>query len=291
MSDITCLVFHDTAGNSHKFYEAWVEGSICKVRFGRVAQRSRGGQTHEYSCDSPAAAQLKRNELVQSKLKKGYRQETVQQPDLASVAAPKTGYRIYWQAPSAILPAVLDKAVQETHELLRAIRARLGGSGWKITVEEGVGGNAYAFSYGKATSSVEFTFGYMPQGLYRSLKDGPRLKHDNDGILGYLTPSGHCVSGGVIQTDGDWVDLAARLLLVLLRGEVRDLTVTCDYGLTYAPRMLTALPADHASKFAWSAHWGTIASVLADQGLVGGSAGMDARLRKLAQSTSQPFVF
>jgi len=284
------LELHDPSQNAHKFYEVWVEGSVTKTRHGRIG---KNGKSHDYPNSSPGAAQLRYNELIAEKTRKGY--APVNPPSTANVpqtpAQPVTnGYRLYWKSASPITPAVLDKAVQETHEILRAIKARIGGLGWKLKVTEGVGGNAYTFSYGKATERA-FSFGYMPRELFAGLKASVQEAHNREGIAGWLSPAGISPNGGDIRTDGDLVDLAARLLLVLLRGKVSDLTVTCDLGLGYGQRTLAAVPDEHASSFAWTEHWETIALVLADLGMVGGSAGIDAHLRKLSQRSAEPFVF
>jgi predicted DNA-binding WGR domain protein len=284
------LEYHDPVQNSHKFYEVWVEGSITKARFGRVGKH---GQTKDYPNSSPGDAAFRRDELVAEKKRKGY--QPVTPPSTSS--APQTpaqpvsnGYRMYWKAVSPIGPNVLAHAVQETHEILRAIQARIGGTGWKLKVTEGVGGNAYTFSYGKATER-SFSFGFMPKAQYDSIKPSAKKSHDREGIAGWLSPNGVSPNGGDILTDGDYVDLAARLLLVLLRGEVPDFTVTCDLALAYGRRVLSAMPDAHASDFAWTKHWATIADVLAEQGMVGGSAGINAHLRKLSQQSTEPFVF
>lgn len=285
----TYLECHDPAQNSHKFYEVWVEGSITKARFGRVG---KGGQIHDYPNTSPGSAQRRLSELVSEKMKKGYVVTTPPSgnsvPQAPAQPVPN-GYRIYWRASSAITPAVLDKAVRETHELLRAIQARVGGAGWKVTMTEGVGGNAYTFSYGKATERG-FSFGFMPKEIFADQGSRAQKQHNQSGISGWLSPSG-VSDGGDILTDGDWVDLAARLLLVLLRGAVDGLTVTCDLDLAYGRRMLVAVPQEHASRFAWTAQWETIALVLAEQGMVGGTAGINAHLRRVAEMSNEPFVF
>lgn len=284
------LEYHDPAQNSHKFYEVWVEGSITKARYGRVGKH---GQTKDYPNSSPGDAELRRDELVAEKKRKGYQPAT----KFFSTNAPQTpvqpvsnGYRLFWKAASPIGPSVLAHAVQESHEILRAVQARVGGAEWKLEVTEGVGGDAYTFSYGKATER-RFSFGFMPKGQYDALKPSTQKSHSWEGISGWLSPDGISPNGGVVRTDGDYVDLAARLLLVLLRGAVPDFTVVCDLDLPYGRRTLTAIPDEQTPKFAWTRHWATIAEVLAEQGMVGGSAGMNAHLRKLSQQSSDPFVF
>lgn len=281
---------HDPTQNSHRFYEVWVEGNITKTRHGRIG---KNGKTHDYPNSSPSSAQLKRDELIAEKTRKGYR--PVSPSTAANVPespAPQVtnGYRLYWKTVSPITPLVLDKAVQETHEILRAIKERIGGAGWKLAVTEGVGGNAYTFRYGKATGRA-FSFGFIPKEQFAGLKSSVQEAHNRQGIAGWLSPEGISPLGGDIQTGGDLVDLAARLLLVLLRGAVPDLTVTCDLELTYGQRTIAAVPDEHAASFAWTQHWETIASVLAELGMVRGSAGIDAHLRKLSRQSAEPFVF
>ncbi len=67
----TYLVFTDTLGNSNKFWKAVVNGTKLEVRWGRVGYQA---QCKIHECGSEQEAEAKMDQLVQSKLRKGYQE-------------------------------------------------------------------------------------------------------------------------------------------------------------------------------------------------------------------------
>ena len=256
------LEYHDDASNSHKFWHADVDGRIFRSKYGRLGSRP---QHHETVCDTPAEALKLYQKTVQQKIDKGYK-ELGNQPPSAPPATPAPfEYRLYWKV-VAHTQAITDEMVHSVFKRMFSLRAAIGAGRWSIATHVGDGGQTLSLT--DVATSTEAQFGFMPLAMSQTLSVSDRQAHEERGINGYLSPSGLGVDGGFIQTDGLWLDLAVRSMLLMFHQEGAGIEINCDLKLPYLDGRINLPDKAQQPKFVWTAEWENLQAALDEHGLL-----------------------
>lgn len=256
------LEYHDDASNSHKFWRASVEGRIFKSEHGRIGSRP---QHHETVCDTPAEALTLYQNRVQQKIDKDYKDLGNQPPSSPPAAPAPFSYRLYWKVPADKQP-ITDKMVHSVFKRMSSLQADIGSGLWSIATYVGDGGQTLSLT--DLASSTEAQFGFMPLAMSQRLSVSDRQTYEERGINGYLSPSGFGVDGGFIPTDGLWLDLAVRSMLLMFHQEGAGIEINCDLKLLYLNGCINLPDKAQQSKFVWTAEWENLTDALDEHGLL-----------------------
>lgn len=255
------LEYHNDAENAHKFWTASVEGRVFKSSHGRIGSR---GRVTEFPAEGALAALKLYTEKYNEKIKKGYKDLTDKAPSFKSSAPSPFLYNITWKVPA--ISIITSEMVVTVIDRMTSLGDVIGRGRWTLEVLDGYGGPALKFV--DVASGAEAQFGFMPSDLEAQLSHEDRAQHVERGINGYLNPSGFNVDGGVIATDGLWLDLAVRSMLLLFSRDCAGLAITCDHRLNYADGRIHLPDRVHQSKFVWAAEWDNLEAVLDQFGLL-----------------------
>lgn len=275
------LEFHDNTLNSHKFWEATVEGVVFSVRYGRVGAKGKVHAHPDFATHAEAVAAYEKRRREQ--LHQGYKDVTGSTPSpVAGDPRPFT-YQIYWKVPAVFGKPISGEMLRSAYGVLLEIRKELGTDRWDVGITD----------HTVVVSSVDrepVSFGFMPTDDFKRQSLGDRRAHEDRGINGFLSPKGFSEDGGVIETNGTWLDLPVRILLALLRLDNPGLQVSCDLGIQYERPGVHSPGEEHAQKFAWMAEWETIRRVLDERELLGGVDRVTLLLRKAHKSRAEGIV-
>jgi predicted DNA-binding WGR domain protein len=255
------LEYHNDAENAHKFWTASVEGRIFKSSHGRIGSR---GRVTEFPAESAQAALKLYTEKYNEKIKKRYVDLTDKTPSSAPSLPSPFRYNMTWKVPAT--SGITSEMAVTVIDRMSSLSDGVGRGRWTLEVLDGYGGPALKFV--DVTSGAEAQFGFMPSDLEAQLSHEDRAQHVERGINGYLNPSGFNVDGGVIATDGLWLDLAVRSMLLLFSRECAGLAITCDHRLNYADGRIHLPDQAHQPKFVWVSEWPTLEATFDELGLL-----------------------
>lgn len=274
------LEYHDAARNEHKFWVGAVEGAMFTTQSGHIGKKAKDSSQ---SFDSESKAVDALNSRCQVLIEKGYVDSEGAAP---SPGKPPSAFRynLSWKLPSLAEPvskAMFDAVLSR----LVAITAACGAGRWECGVSDGDGGPTLSLTDTHSQHAVQF--GFMPVGLAQSLSDQDRAVHAARGINGFLSPQGFGEDGGVLSTDGLWIDFAAKVMLLLFRHEGAGIEVWCDFGDKYTDGRMILPHADHRSKLVWASEWGNLLDVLAEHDLLAPGDQTTIALRKMARNETR----
>lgn len=277
------LEYHDDAKNSHKFWIGIVEGTLFTSKWGRIGNNA---QTMEKPCVSEQEAMELYLQKYNEKIAKDYVDKTHAQPSSPSQTPQPFRYSLYWQMVQA--DGVVTREMAEfVAGKLASFTEACGTGRWEFNVVEGNGGPSFVIT--DVASKDELQFGFMPVEMSLTARD--RRKHEESGINGFLSPSGFSAAGGVLKTDGLWMDLPARAMLALFRQECPEFKVFCDLRQDYDKGAVSLPALDHRSKFVWTPEWDNLEGVLDAHGLLNPEGRSSRRLKEALKQVKSVTVW